>query len=147
MLRLLPLSALAVLLFSPGVHSQEREPLSVPPDSPRWDLQGQAKAAEYQGRKCLLIDGGAAILKDFAMRDAVIDVDVATPAVRGFFGFDVRIDADGTNLRQVVPPGPRTDYPFASRDGKWVYYQSGPRGATQIYRCCGDGSGAVYVDS
>jgi len=75
--------------------------LSIPPDSPRWELEGQAKPAEYQGRKCLLLDGGAAILKDFEMRDGVLDVDVATPANRGFFGFDVRIDADGKNYEEI----------------------------------------------
>jgi len=75
--------------------------LAVPPDSPRWQLEGQAKPAEYQGRKCLFLDGGAAILKDFEMRDGVLDVDVATPASRGFFGFDVRIDADGKNYEEI----------------------------------------------
>ena len=80
---------------------QMPQTLSVPSDSPRWDLQGQAKTAEYQGRKCLLLDGGAAILKDFEMRDGVIDVDVATPAIRGFFGFDFRIAEDGANYEEV----------------------------------------------
>lgn len=54
--------------------------LSVPAGSPRWDLEGQAKVSEYQGRECLLLDGGAAVLKDFEMRDGVVDVDVATGA-------------------------------------------------------------------
>ena len=90
-----------VLLFASVAYSQTAQTLAVPPDSPRWDLQGQAKVAEYQGRKCLLIDGGAAIVKDFEMRDAVIDVDVATPAIRGFFGLDVRIDADGANYEEI----------------------------------------------
>ncbi len=80
---------------------QMPQTLSVPSDSPRWDLQGQAKTTEYQGRKCLLLDGGAAILKDFEMRDGVIDVDVATPAIRGFFGFDFRIAEDGANYEEV----------------------------------------------
>jgi hypothetical protein len=71
--------------------------LSVPADSARWDLQGQAKATDYQGRKCILLDGGAAILKDFEMRDAVIDMDVATPAKRGFFGIQFRLDNEGAN--------------------------------------------------
>jgi hypothetical protein len=75
--------------------------LSVPADSPRWDLRGQAKAAEYQGRKCLFLDGGAAVLNDFEMRDGVVDVDVATPAKRGFFGFQFRIDKDGVNAEEV----------------------------------------------
>jgi hypothetical protein len=56
---------------------------------------------EYQGRKCLLLDGGAAILKDFEMRDGVIDVDVATPAKRGFVGFDFRLDKDGTSYEEA----------------------------------------------
>ena len=77
------------------------QPLSVPADSPRWDLQGQARVTEYQGRKCLLLDGGAAILKDFEMRDGVVDVDVATQAKRGFFGFDFRIGEDGANYEEV----------------------------------------------
>jgi hypothetical protein len=77
--------------------------LSVPADSPRWELEGQAKAAEYQGRKCLFLDGGAATLKDLEMRDGVVDVDVATPASRGFFGIQFRIDganAEWVYLRQ-----------------------------------------------
>jgi hypothetical protein len=93
----LPMVCLA-LLFAGRANSQ---PLSVPPDSPRWDLQGEAKPAEYLGRKCLLLNGGAAVLKDFEMRDAVIDVEVATPAVRGFFGFDIRIDPDEANYEEI----------------------------------------------
>ena len=89
------------LLLSVAAHSQPEEPLSVPPDSPRWDLQGEAKLSEYKGEKALLLDGGAAILKDFEMRDAVIDVDVATPAPRGFFGFDIRLPEDGLNYEEI----------------------------------------------
>jgi hypothetical protein len=100
--RRVSLAAVTLLFVCVAVaRGEPEEAVSVPPDSPRWDLQGQAKVAEYQGRKCLLIDGGAAILKDFEMRDGVIDVDVATPAVRGFFGFDVRIDAEGANYEEI----------------------------------------------
>ncbi|HEY4676538.1 MAG TPA: hypothetical protein VIJ01_05220, partial [Candidatus Angelobacter sp.] len=81
--------------------TQSAQTLSIPPDSPRWELEGQAKTAEYQGRQCLFLDGGAAILKDFEMRDGILDVDVATPASRGFFGFDVRIDAEGKNYEEI----------------------------------------------
>lgn len=90
-----------ILLFEFAAHSQTPQILSVPPDSPRWDLQGQAKTTEYQGRKCLLLDGGAAVLKDFEMRDGVVDVDVATPANRGFFGIQFRIASDGANAEWV----------------------------------------------
>ena len=92
------------LLFSVGLALLapfQTPTLSLPADSPRWELQGQAKATEYQGRKCLLLDGGAAIVKDFEMRDGVVDVDVATPAARGFFGIQFRIADDGATAEWV----------------------------------------------
>jgi hypothetical protein len=64
-------------------------------------MEGQAKVAEYQGRKCLLLDGGAVTLNDFEMRDGVVDVDVATPASRGFFGIQFRISSGGANAEWV----------------------------------------------
>jgi len=97
--RFLTLTLLGVLTHAAA--PQENRPLSIPPDSPRWDLQQNAKPAEYLGRKCLALDGGAAVLKDFEMRDGIIDVDVATPAKRGFFGFGVRIDKDGINYEEI----------------------------------------------
>jgi len=83
--------------------SQTQPPLIVPPDSPRWIFEGNAKPAEYQGRKSIFLDGGGATLKDFEMRDGVVDVDVATPASRGFFGIQFRIAGDNAEwvyLRQ-----------------------------------------------
>jgi len=82
-------------------HFQTSRALAIPPDSSRWVLEGQAKPAEYQGRKCLFLNGGAATVKDFEMRDAIVDVDVATPASRGFFGIQFRISSDGANAEWV----------------------------------------------
>ena len=82
MLRCFPVCFLLLALAS---HAQMPQTLSLSPDSPRWELEGEAKAADYLGRKCLLLNGGAAVVKDFELRDGVIDVDVATPAKRGFF--------------------------------------------------------------
>jgi hypothetical protein len=96
----LALWALALLSGSTA-HSQIRETLSIPPDSARWELEGQAKATDYQGRKCLFLDGGAAAVKDLEMRDGIIDVDVATPASRGFFGIQFRIANDGADAEWV----------------------------------------------
>lgn len=83
--------------------AQKAQTLSVPADSNRWELEGEARTAEYQGRKCLFLNGGAATLKDFELRDGVVDVDVATPASRGFFGIQFRIDGENAEwvyLRQ-----------------------------------------------
>ncbi|HRH45987.1 MAG TPA: hypothetical protein PKY82_30370, partial [Pyrinomonadaceae bacterium] len=77
------------------IQSQQLQTLSIPSDSPRWILEGEAKPIEYQGRKSLYLNGGGATLKDFEMRDGVIDVDVATPASRGFFGIQFRIGNEG----------------------------------------------------
>ena len=84
-----------------GASAQTPPALSVAPDSPRWVLEGKASAVDHQGRRCLLLDGGAATVKDFEMRDGVVDVDVATPARRGFFGIQFRIAADGANAEWV----------------------------------------------
>ncbi|HEV8199724.1 MAG TPA: hypothetical protein VGS03_06860 [Candidatus Polarisedimenticolia bacterium] len=78
--------------------------ISIPPDSPRWELEGKAKPAEFQGRPCLMLDGGAATLKDLELRDGVIDVDmaVASTTFRGFIGIQFRIadeDAEWIYLR------------------------------------------------
>ena len=95
----------------------------VPPESPRWELEGEAKVVDHQGRKALLLDGGAATLKDFEMRDAIIDVDVSTPAARGFFGIQFRVAPDG-------------------RTGEWVYlrqHKSGLPDAMQYTPVLGTG--------
>jgi hypothetical protein len=86
------------------------ETVSVPADSSRWALEGKASVAEHQGRKCLFLDGGAATLNDFEMRDGVIDVDVSTPASRGFFGIQFRMSPDG-------------------QDSEWVYLRQHKSGA------------------
>jgi len=101
--RFLTVCALA-LVAGTGAGSRFQSvppPLEMPPDSPRWQLEGEAKPAEYQGRKCLLLDGGAAIVKDFEMRDGLVDVDVATPAARGFFGIQFRIADEGATAEWV----------------------------------------------
>jgi hypothetical protein len=75
--------------------------LAVPADSSRWSLQGKAQHETFLGRSCLMLDGGAAVLDGVVLRDAVIDVDVATPASRGFFGIQFRIAPDGGNAEWI----------------------------------------------
>jgi len=86
-----------LLLLGIATHAQAQRSLSIPPDSALWELQGKAEPAEYLGRKTLLLDGGEAVVKNFTMRDGVIDVDVATPASRGFFGIQFRVEDAGGN--------------------------------------------------
>ena len=108
-----PARFVVLLATVPPLSAQAPESLAVPADSARWDLQGQAKAAEVQGRQCLQLDGGAAVLKDFEMRDAVVDVDVTTTGVRGFFGFQFRIDTSCLNAEEVYLRPHKTGMPDA----------------------------------
>jgi len=93
--------------------AQPQGTLSISPDSPRWELDGQAKPADYQGRKSLFLDGGAAVLKDFELRDGIVDVDVSTPASRGFFGIQFRIANEGANSEWVYLRQHKSGYPDA----------------------------------
>jgi len=103
----------AAATFRSNQASQTGTTLAVSADSSRWSLVEQAKVADYQGRKCLLLDGGAAVLKNFQMRDAVIDVDVATPAARGFFGLQFRLADEGANGEWVYLRQHKSGYPDA----------------------------------
>jgi hypothetical protein len=85
--------AIILLILAAGTYIYPQT-VSIPPDSPRWLLEGDAKTVEYQGRKSLYVGGGGATVKDLEMGDGVIDVDVATPAARGFFGIQFRIAGD-----------------------------------------------------
>jgi hypothetical protein len=109
-------AALASLLAVPAADalSPDAAPqtLSIPPDSSRWELEGEAKPAEYLGRKCLLLDGGAATLKDFELRDGVVDVDVAVAnSPRGFLGIQFRIAGDDAEWVYLRPH--QSGYPDA----------------------------------
>lgn len=131
-----------VLLCESAAHTQTTPALAIPADSPRWDLQAQARPTDYHGRRCLFLQGGAALLRDFEMRDGVIDADVATPASRGFFGIQFRITADGSNAEQVYfrthesgLPDAMQYMPVLNTGHTWQIY-SGPgfTGAVEIPR-------------
>jgi hypothetical protein len=133
---------LCFVLLTGIAYSQSPQALSIPPDSSQWDLEAQAKVAEYQGRECLFLDGGAAVLKEFEMRDGVIDVDVATPANRGFFGIQFRISDDGANAEWVYLRQHKSGLPDAMQytpvlntGANWqIYNGPGFTGAVDIPR-------------
>jgi hypothetical protein len=116
-------AAVLGLLCAALVRSQVPGPLSVPPDSPRWKFEGRASVTEHLNRSGLFLDGGAATLKGFQMRDGVVDVDAATNGHRGFFGIQFRIADDDEN-------------------GEWVYlrpHKSGLPDAMQYTPVLGNG--------
>jgi len=123
-----------------AASSSQLQSLSLPADSPRWDLQGEVKTAEYQGRKCIYLNGGSAVVKDFEMRDGVVDVDVATPANRGFFGIEFRVTNNGADSEWVYLRQHRSGYsdamqytPVLNTGLNWqIYNGPGFTGAVDI---------------
>jgi hypothetical protein len=107
------LALFAFCLAGAAAHAQTPQTLALAPDSPRWELQGEAKATEYLGRKALYLAGGAAIVKDLELRDGVIDFDVATPAARGFFGVQFRIADEGATSEWIYLRPHKSGYPDA----------------------------------
>jgi hypothetical protein len=90
----LMLLLLGTALLTPvGAGAQSAGAVALPPDSAHWVFEGRAQPTEYLGRRCIMLDGGAATVKDLDLRDGVIDMDVATPAARGFFGIQFRADS------------------------------------------------------
>jgi hypothetical protein len=90
----LTLLLLGTALLTPvGAGAQSAGAVALPPDSAHWVFEGRAQPTQYLGRRCIMLDGGAATVKDLDLRDGVIDMDVATPAARGFFGIQFRVDS------------------------------------------------------
>ncbi len=141
MLRLSILFALLLSVAAPA-QPQPATTLSLPADSPRWEMEGRAKVDDYLGRKCVSLDGGAAGIKDFEMRDGIIDVDVATPAIRGFFGIQFRMADEGANgewvyLRQHKSglPDAMQYTPILNTGLNWqLYSNEGFTGAVDVPR-------------
>jgi len=134
--RVMAFKALAVGVVAFCCSPVAAQTLSVPPESERWELEGKAEVSEFQGRKCLRIDGGGAVLKDFELKDGVIDVDVATVGAttgkRGFVGIQFRINPEkGSGEWVYVRPhksglADAQQYtPFFNGGAAWQIY-SGP---------------------
>ncbi len=92
-LRVSRLVTATLFALATPLGAQTPKTIAVPPDSASWMLEGQAGMTDYLGRRCLMLDGGAATVKGVELRDGVIDMDVATSATRGFFGLQFRIDS------------------------------------------------------
>ncbi len=77
---------------------------------------------------------------DYSSKDVPGGVET-TPVVGAIWS----VNGDGTGLRKLVALGKNTDYPTASPDGQWVYFQSNAGGRSQVYRCRPDGTGVACL--
>jgi hypothetical protein len=130
----------APLLLPLAARAQSAGPMHLSPDSAHWVFEGRAEVTEFLGRRCLMLDGGAATAKDLELRDGVIDMEVATSARRGFFGIQFRTDSvsgEYVYLRQHKSglPDAMQYTPVLNTGLNWQLY-SGPgfTGAVEIPR-------------
>ncbi len=85
------MNALFALLVAALPSTQE-----VPLDSPRWDHSAaDATRVEHLGRDSLHLLSGTLLLRDTALRNGVIEFDVALPEARGFIGVVWRAHGPG----------------------------------------------------
>jgi len=95
-------SRLALGVVFVGVCAAQTE--SIPADSPRWQLEGDAKVADYLGRRSLCLQGGVATLRDSEIADGVIDLDMAGSGARGFYNLFFRTKPNGDGERVYLRP-------------------------------------------
>jgi len=134
--------ALVVVAAAPRARYASPQTVKIPAEESRWDLQGNARVTDYAGRRCVFTDGGAAVLRNFVMRDAVVDVDVTTAAPRGFFGMLFRLADEGATGEDVYLRPHKSGLPDAIqytpmlRTGRnWqIYNGPGFTGAVDIPR-------------
>lgn len=55
------------------------------------------------------------------------------------------VDADGRNERQVATINGPAGWPFATTDGRWIYFQLGVKDGLCIFRIAPDGSGLRQI--
>jgi Tol biopolymer transport system component len=79
---------------------------------------------------------------DYESRDVPVGVS-STPVAGSIY----TIRSDGADLRKLVGLGHDANAPAFSPDGRWLYFQSNPTGASRISRCRTDGSDLQTVVS
>lgn len=67
---------------------------------------------------------------------------VETTPIRGAV---YSINVDGTGLKKIVEHGKLAEFPSASADGRWVYFQSNEGGHHEVYRCDWDGKNVTSL--
>jgi hypothetical protein len=106
---------------------------AVPFNSSRWKIAGQEAVQEdYQGKQCLKITNGRAILQDAAFKNGIIEFDMAVSQARYFPGMGFRMqDENNTEEFYLRPhqsgnPDAMQYYPEYNGDGAWqLYYGEG----------------------
>jgi len=80
-------------------------PVDVPFDDERWSIEAvEHEVTEYLGQPALKIRGGAAMLPDVELRNAMIEFDIAVSGERGFAGLIFRLQEGGNYENFYIRP-------------------------------------------
>ena len=112
----------------------------VPFTSPRWKISGKdAVPEEYQGKQCLKLTDGKAILQDANFKNGIIEFDMAVTQARYFPGMAFRMQDESNAEEYYVRPHQSGNpdamqyYPEYNGGGGWqLYYGDGFNNAHKI---------------
>ena len=115
-------------------------PVAVPFDDQAWTIRAEEhEVVEHLGRKALKLRGGAAILDDLDIRNAMVEFDIAATGDRGFAGLVFR-QSDASNYENFYVRPHQSGNPDANQ------YQPVFNGAAswQLYHGPGYASPVTY---
>ncbi|HWB24934.1 MAG TPA: hypothetical protein VG738_05620 [Chitinophagaceae bacterium] len=121
----------AILLSVVYVNTQAQT--VIPFSSPRWEIKGdEAKQENFDGKACIKITNGSAVLKDAGFTNGIIEFDMEVTKARYFPGMSFRMqDTNNTEAFYVRPhqsgnPDAMQYYPEYNGAGGWqLYYGDG----------------------
>ena len=80
-------------------------PVSVPFDDERWEIEAvEHELVDYLGEKALRVKGGAAVLPELDVKNAMVEFDIAITPERGFAGLVFRLQGPGDYEHIYVRP-------------------------------------------
>jgi glyoxylase-like metal-dependent hydrolase (beta-lactamase superfamily II) len=96
-------AAMKALTGEPMVAIQP--PVSVPFDDERWEIEAiEHEILDYLGKKSLRIKGGAAILSNLDIKNAMVEFEIAITPQRGFAGLVFRLQNEANFEHFYIRP-------------------------------------------
>ena len=80
-------------------------PVSAPFDDERWEIEAvEHELVDYLGEKALRVKGGAAVLPELDVKNAMVEFDIAITPERGFAGLVFRLQGPGDYEHFYIRP-------------------------------------------
>lgn len=100
-----PFRAAAVKSLTGNAMVPVPEPQQVPFDDNRWAIEAaESEKVPYLGKSALRLRGGAAILPDVSIQNAIVEFDLAVSGARGFAGLVFRNQGGGNYENFYIRP-------------------------------------------